>query len=120
LSKMLIDEKNDESISLYKSIIGLLKENNLVESEPLLVEAIGKYPHAPEPHNLMGIWLERKRDHMLAMKHFRAAWSLDPTYLPARHNLELYGTFFSKGHCAFELSDCKHEVNTKIRDVKDA
>jgi Flp pilus assembly protein TadD len=116
---VLVDEKNDESTSLYKAIIGLLKENNIIDSEPLLVKAIGKYPHAPEPHNLMGIWLERNRNHILAMKHFRAAWSLDPTYLPARHNLELYGTFSPKGHCAFEVSDCQCEVNTKVRGAKE-
>ena len=26
-------------------------------------------------------------------KHFRAAYALDPTYIPARQNLEVYGTF---------------------------
>ncbi len=39
------------------------------------------------------------------MKHFRAAWALDPTYLPASHNLNTYGTFFSNGSCAFDESD---------------
>lgn len=68
--------------------------------------AIGKYPHDPEPHNLFGIFFEKRSDHNMAMKHFRAAWDLDPTYMPARHNLEHYGTFFSKGGCAYDESDC--------------
>lgn len=72
----------------------------------LIIEAIRKYPHAPEPHNLMGMLLESQENHLLAMKHFRVAWDLDPTYLPARHNLEFYGTFFSKGRGAYDESDC--------------
>ncbi|MPN31218.1 hypothetical protein SDC9_178692 [bioreactor metagenome] len=39
------------------------------------------------------------------MKHFRAAWALDPTYIPARQNLDCYGTFFSNGKCAYDESD---------------
>jgi hypothetical protein len=63
-------------------------------------------PHAPEPHNLLGMLLENQGDHLLAMKHFRAAWALEPTYLPARYNLEVYGTFFSKGAGAYDEEDC--------------
>lgn len=118
MSKITVSEKNEESISLYNEIIKLLKENNLKDSEYLLSSAIGKYPHAPEPHNLLGILLERKNNHSLAMKHFRAAWALDPTYLPARHNLELYGTFFSSGYCAFGELDCKLEESDNLYKVE--
>ena len=36
-------------------------------------------PHGAVPHNLMGILLEKESNHVLAMKHFRAAYALDPT-----------------------------------------
>lgn len=72
--------------------------------EPIC-KAMEKYPHAPEPHNLLGIILEKTGDHLTAMKHFRAAWALDPTYLPANHNLTTYGSFFSYGRCAFDETD---------------
>ncbi len=72
--------------------------------EPIC-RAMERYPHAPQPHNLLGIVLEKMGDHPAAMKHFRAAWALDPTYLPASHNLNTYGTFFSGGSCAFDESD---------------
>lgn len=72
----------------------------------LIAEAMKNSPHAPEPHNLLGMLLESEGDHLLAMKHFRAAWALDPTYLPARHNLEVYGTFFSNGTGAYDEDDC--------------
>ena len=50
-------------------------------------------PHDAQPHNLMGIIAESRNDHVQAMKHFRAAWALDPTYRPARINMERYGSF---------------------------
>lgn len=100
-----------EKIKCIREIIGLLKENKLDESEQLLRVAISKYPHDPEPHNLYGILFEKKCDHNMGMKHFRAAWDLDPTYLPARHNLEHYGTFVSRGHCAYEELDCVLDEN---------
>ncbi len=77
--------------------------------EALILDAMRKYPHAPEPHNLIGVLLEKEGDHLTAMKHFRAAWALDPTYLPARRNLESFGTFFSHGKYAFDESDCPEE-----------
>ena len=79
------------------------------QCEGMLCDAMGKYPHAPQPHNLIGILLEKTGDHLAAMKHFRAAWALDPTYTPARQNLECYGTFFSSGRCAYDESDCPSE-----------
>lgn len=67
-------------------------------------------PHAPEPHNLMGIILENENDHIGAMKHFRAAWALDPTYLPARFNMEQYGRFSAVERVdAYDESDCTVE-----------
>lgn len=109
---------NEEKQWLITQIIVFLKANNLSESEQLLEVAIGKYPHDPEPHNLYGILFEKKFDHNMAMKHFRAAWDLDPTYLPARHNLEHFGTFISRGNCAYEDSDCVQEENEKVGDYK--
>jgi len=84
--------------------------------EELIGTSMGKFPHAPEPHNLMGILLEKKGDHLTAMKHFRAAWALDPTYIPARQNLECYGTFYSSGKCAYDESDCKVEEKDRKKN----
>lgn len=68
--------------------------------------SMAKYPDAPQPHNLMGIVLEKQGNHPGAMRHFRAAWALDPTYKPAEANLESYATFYTSGKCAFDESDC--------------
>ncbi len=92
-----------------KDLIGM---QDYQTCENMICQAMGSYPHAPQPHNLIGILLEKKGDHSCAMKHFRAAWALDPTYLPARQNLECYGTFFSKGRCAYDEKDCITETDT--------
>ena len=76
----------------------------------MICEAMGEYPNAPQPHNLLGIVMEKEGDHAGAMKHFRAAYALDPTYLPARQNLDYYGTFYSQGGCAYDESDCPREA----------
>lgn len=76
-------------------------------------------PHAPQPHNLLGIVLEKMGDHTAAMKHFRAAWALDPTYKPASHNLDTYGTFYSSGICAFDESDLTTLTQSTVEIVYD-
>lgn len=43
---------------------------------------------------------------MTAMKHFRAAWALDPTYLPARQNMD---SFYPSDKWAYNESDCPQE-----------
>lgn len=102
---------NEEELSMLCNTIRMsVKEREYQKYEPLIYDTMKKYPHAPEPHNLIGVLLELQGDHMSAMKHFRAAWALDPTYLPARHNLSYFGTFFSKGTWALEELDCATET----------
>lgn len=86
-------EAKQELAVLCGTIRKLIKQNKCKKGELLIKGAMGKHPHAPEPHNLMGLLLEQQGDHIAAMKHFRAAWGLDPTYLPARQNLECFGSF---------------------------
>lgn len=95
---------------LCREARGLISGKSFDRCQELLSGAMAQFPHSPEPHNLMGIMLEKKGDHRTAMKHFRAAWALDPTYIPARQNLECFGTFFPRGQCAFELGDCVPEM----------
>ena len=64
-------------------------------------------PDLPEPHNLMGILLEKQQDHAGAMRHFRAAYALDPSYLPARENLMEYAQLSHKVMCRYTLADCE-------------
>lgn len=94
-----------EMNQLCASVRSLVEQKQYDACAPLICQAMEQYPHAPQPHNLLGIVLEKTGDHFTAMRHFRAAWALDPSYLPANHNLNTYGTFFSGGACAFDESD---------------
>ncbi len=102
-----ISEKAEELNRLCVTARELISLQDYEKCESLIRSAMGKYPHAPQPHNLIGILLEKKGDRLTAMKHFRAAWALDPTYIPARQNLDCYGTFYSSGKCAYDEDDCE-------------
>ena len=84
----------------------LIEEEKYEECKRLISNAMGTFPHAPQPHNLMGILLEQENNVLGAMRHFRSAWALDPTYLPARYNLNRLGSLTPDRKCAYEESDC--------------
>lgn len=98
--------QHEEMIKLVATVRVLIDDENYQECEELVLDALRFFPHSPQPHNLLGMIFELTSQHDLAMKHFRAAYSLDPTYLPARHNMELYGNFGSNGRGALDESDC--------------
>jgi len=104
--KMKVPEDFEELQTLCDRARVLIKNQALVDCEKLIRDAMARYPHNPEPNNLLGILLEKQGDHVLAMKHFRAAWALDPTYRPARQNLESYSSFYSHEAVAYDESDC--------------
>lgn len=107
-----------EMLSLCEMTRRLIKTRKYEDCKSRLGEAMREFPHSPVPHNLMGIVLEKEGVHMSAMKHFRAAHALDPSYLPARHNLNHYGTFFSKGGCAYDESDCELGIQATEQDIE--
>ncbi|MDL2258665.1 hypothetical protein LJC42_05880 [Eubacteriales bacterium OttesenSCG-928-K08] len=108
----------NEMLALCSATKTLIKQQNYEECEQRLCDAMSRYPHSPVPHNLMGIVLEKQDCHTNAMRHFRAAYALDPNYSPARHNLDHYGTFFHKSDCAYDESDCEPEAAMGSYDIK--
>lgn len=111
-------EVQQELAVLCIKIRQFIEHKEYDKSETLIKEIMGKYLHAPEPHNLLGLVLEAQGDHLAAMKHFRAAYALDPTYLPAQYNLDHFGTFFSSGKWAYDESDCPQEKKTDQYKIK--
>jgi len=77
----MIENKN-ELTALCDTVRAYVRESDYQKCEFLILDAMKKFPHAPEPHNLIGLLLEMQGDHLAAMKHFRAAWALDPTSEP--------------------------------------
>ena len=95
-----------ELSDLCDTVRELVSAGDYETCRQLIVEAMRQYPHAPQPHNLFGVLLEKQGDHLMAMRHFRAAWALDPTYLPARLNLDRFGTLLSRNRCIFSEKEC--------------
>lgn len=109
LTKSNIKTKSD---SLSQTVKTYIEQGNYESAEMNIAEAMAENPHDANPHNLMGILKEHENDHVLAMKHFRAAWALDPTFRPARFNMNKYAACFDSGRFnpdAYEDSDCKDE-----------
>lgn len=117
MKKQLEHSYAEELHRLCATVKELALEEKYEQSIPQICNAMQKYPHDPIPHNLMGIIMEHMGDHKGAMKHFRAAWALDPTYRPANHNLHTYGTFFSGGGCAFDEDDVPAQRESNIEIV---
>ena len=87
----MIDQSAMQPLTAH--IRALVAQRHFSEAEDEAAQAMTAAPHDAQPHNLMGIIAESRNDHVQAMKHFRAAWALDPTYRPARINMERYGSF---------------------------
>lgn len=98
--RIVLGKLNDEIKRLYL-------EEKYELCEKMIVEAIGEYPHAPHPHNLYGIILEKYGDKHAAMSHYRAAIALEPSYKPARCNLNRYGDMSNRNtQPSFSVKDC--------------
>lgn len=79
----------NENFSLNISqAVKSLRDNEYEKAYGFIVEAMRIDPDAPHPHNLLGIMYELKGDGSRARRHYRAAYSLDPTFEPACRNLE--------------------------------
>lgn len=113
-------KRHSELEKLISSVKSLIEDSDYDTCIELVCSCMSEYPHAPEPHNLLGIILEKTGDHVKAMKHFLAAWALDPTYRPANHNLNTLGTFASQGYLAYEEADIlKDETNNNLETIYD-
>ncbi len=111
-------ENRKEMASLCRKIKALLEQNDYQASKEMIQDAMARHPHAPEPHNLFGLLLEAQGNHLAAMKHFRAAYALDPAYLPVRHNLECFGSFCPSGKWAYDESDCPQEKKDNKYEIE--
>lgn len=94
-------ESSSDLQDLCTTVRSLISEGKYNPCFQLICKAMEHHPDAPEPHNLLGILCEVQGNHPCAMRHFRAAYALDPGYIPARENLNSYGTFFASGRIAY-------------------
>lgn len=108
LADKSVKTDNKTFIQLVKELI---EQGNFTDAEKYVTVSMAENPHNALPHNLMGILMEHKNNHCLAMKHFRAALALDPSFYPARYNMEKCGSFGNErfNEDAYEESDCKYD-----------
>lgn len=68
-----------------------INNHNYDSAIDLLKKAASIDPEKPDPFNLLGIIYEMRNNQPEAMKMYRTALSLDPTYRPANENLDRAG-----------------------------
>lgn len=86
------EEVGSDDINDYKTILikakSAIQERDLFYAENILRNANIVDNNRPETFNLLGIIAEFRGDSKQAMKMYRAALDIDPTYKPAQENLE--------------------------------
>jgi DNA-binding response OmpR family regulator len=66
---------------------GCINRRDFDKAYQYLQKAICMEPRTPEPYNLLGVILELNKETVEALKMYRAALAVDPTYKPANANL---------------------------------
>ena len=94
-------------MSIEEKCRNLLKNDKSDECRKLIQEEMVKKPDSPIVQNLLGILEEKRFEKEKAIRHYRASYSLDPTYAPALWNLERLGTGDVCKKCAYTEKDCK-------------
>lgn len=106
----------EEMLDMIGKARDMISRREFDACEALISTAMFQNPHSAVPHNLMGLLLEKKQMHEDAMKHFRAAYALDPAYAPSRWNLEGFAEFYKTRTDAYFVSDCDFEHLPKPYD----
>ena len=108
MKKKAYDEVMTDLCMKVKKYIEEKDWDSCMELIPRYME---RYPNSAVPHNLLGIVLESQGHHPDAMRHFRAAWTLDPTFLPASQNIDAYSLYDSEKDVkpAYTVDDCLPE-----------
>ena len=75
----------------------LLKECRLDACRQVILDLMRQYPDAAQPHNLMGLLLEKEGSHIMALHHFRAAVE----------NLNRFSELYYSGEGVFAEEECR-------------
>lgn len=89
---LLRDSLKENELSDYEALLELTKKyinrRNFPASIETVKKAISLETDKPEAYNLLGTILESKGDKLEGQKFYRTALEIDPTYKPARANLD--------------------------------
>jgi Flp pilus assembly protein TadD len=79
-------------------------------------KAIFLDPVRPEAFNLLGALMEIQGNREEAQKNYRAALSLDPSYVPAIKNLARSTSWGGKRAKSIVLEEIKEESNKQVKE----
>ena len=82
---MTFEKKDIKTLSLMA--MERLRLNDYDKCLEIIRQMMYLYPESAEPHNLLGLLRRTQGNQVQAMKHFRAAMDLDPTFISARKNM---------------------------------
>ncbi|OGQ91566.1 MAG: response regulator receiver protein, partial [Deltaproteobacteria bacterium RIFOXYC2_FULL_48_10] len=94
LATLVLDREgiDEETVADYPSLIELAKryisDQNFATARETARKAIAADPAQPEAYNLLGALLEMDHRRLEALKFYRAALDIDPTFKPAGANLD--------------------------------
>lgn len=95
------DSLDPQAADSYEEYIELAKKainkQQFEKAQEQVKEASRKDPSKPEAQNLLGAIVELQGDWLTALKHYRAAASLDPSFEPAEKNIERIVNQHEKG-----------------------
>lgn len=108
--KRVLERKNvneEVAVESFEAAIefakGCINRKDFEKAYIYLKKSIGMEPRKPEAYNLLGVMLEFKNDFLEAMKMYRAALAIDPTYKPADLNLMRAGQWkYTKKNISLE------------------
>ncbi len=87
-----MNEHGNSEGSIYRQYIAeavaAVRSRRFDESDTYLRRALAVDYSRPEAFNALGILMEFQGNPLQAQNYYRAALSLDPTYVPARNNLD--------------------------------
>lgn len=93
--KRVLERKHvneDTAVESFESALefakGCINHKDFDKAHTYLQKAIGMEPSKPEAYNLLGVILEFKNEIVEALKMYRAALAIDPTYKPSELNLQ--------------------------------
>ncbi|MEZ4529302.1 MAG: response regulator [Desulfobacterales bacterium] len=118
-AQVLDRESLDETgITDYRSLIELSKrhisDREFASATETVRKSIAADPGQPEAYNLLGALLEIRGDAQEAQKFYRAALDIDPTFQPARANLERITSWNKFGR--IDLGSDKNSSLARERD----
>ncbi len=97
---------NEKSATTYEKLMELANkyvgQRDFTQAAEYVRKALAESPQRPEAFNFLGALMEIKREIPEAQKFYRAAISLDPTYEPARINLDRTAMWDRTGKIIFD------------------